>query len=257
MKEVNYEKLKGDDQVFHMWEPLKFEISNNYKFICKNGIFNLISNLIFHIFAPIVWILNKVLFGFKIEDGQNIRKVEDGKITISNHVHPMDCTMNALVNYPTRTYFVSLASNFKIPVIRHLIRLLYAIPIPNKQSQKVRWKNELENALKEGKTIHIYPEGALWPYYEKIREFKKGAFQMAVEANVPIIPISYEFEEPEGVFSLYKKKKCIHARVLEPVYPNVSLPERKRVEDLKQRVIEQYQYDDSQKEEMKYGEIGF
>ncbi len=82
MKEVNYEKLKGDDQVFHMWEPLKFEISNNYKFICKNGIFNLVSNLIFHIFAPIVWILNKVLFGFKIEDGQNIRKAEDGKITI-------------------------------------------------------------------------------------------------------------------------------------------------------------------------------
>ena len=26
MKEVKYDDLKGDTQVFHMWEPLKFEI---------------------------------------------------------------------------------------------------------------------------------------------------------------------------------------------------------------------------------------
>ena len=48
---------------------------------------------------------------------ENIQKVEEGKVTISNHIHPMDCTMNALVNFPCRTYFTSLASNFKIPVI--------------------------------------------------------------------------------------------------------------------------------------------
>ena len=169
----------------------------------------------------------------------------------------MDCTMNALVNFPCRTYFIRLASNFKIPVIRHLIRLLYAVPIPNKQSQKVRWKQQIEQTLKAGKTVHFYPEGALWPYYEKVREFKKGAFQLAVEANVPVIPIFYRFEEPEGIFSLYKKKKCIYARILEPVYPNLNLAEKERIVDLQQRVLEQYQYDDSQKEEMDYGEIRF
>lgn len=256
-EKTKYDNLKGDTQVFHMWEPLKFEIKDNYQFICKNNIFNLFSNLVFHVFTPVVWILNKVLFGFRIENKENMRKVEDGKVTISNHIHPMDCTMNALVNFPCRTYFTSLASNFKIPVIRHLIRLLYAVPIPNKQSQKVRWKQEIKQALKEGKTVHFYPEGALWPYYEKIREFKKGAFQLAVEANVPIVPIFYQFEEPEGIFSLYKKKKCIYAKVLEPVYPNINLTERERILDLQQRVLEEYQYDDSQKEEMDYGEIGF
>ena len=40
MKEVEYEELdlKGDEQVFHMWEPLNFEIKDDYKYIIDNKI---------------------------------------------------------------------------------------------------------------------------------------------------------------------------------------------------------------------------
>ena len=138
MKEVEYEELdlKGDEQVFHMWEPLNFEIKDDYKYIIDNKILNCFSDLLFIIITPILWILNKVMFGFEVEGVENLRKVSGGKITISNHVHPMDCTMNGLINFPERTYFPTLATNFKIPFIRHLIRILYAIPIPKKQEQK-------------------------------------------------------------------------------------------------------------------------
>ena len=90
----------------------------------------------------------------------------------------MDCTMNGLINFPKRTYYPTLASNFKIPVVRHLIRLLYAIPIPNTKTQKQKFYKEISKALKKGKTIHMYPEGALWPYYEKIRPFKKERLKL-------------------------------------------------------------------------------
>ena len=33
-------------------------------------------------------------------------------------------------------------SNLKIPFIRHLIRILYAVPIPNKENQKVKFDPE-------------------------------------------------------------------------------------------------------------------
>lgn len=245
MKKINYDELnlKDDTQVFHMWEPLKFEIKENYQFINQHFLFNLLSNTIFHIIAPILWILNKFLFGFRIEGKENLRKVEEGKITISNHIHPMDCTMNGLVNFPDRVYFLSLASNFKIPFIRHLIRLLYAVPIPEKKSQKTKWRKEILELLQNEKTLHIYPEGALWPYYEDIREFKRGAFKLAVEANKPIVPIFYQFEEPSGIFSLYKKKKCIYAKVLEPVYPNTELKEAEQVLDLERRVLDEYNFE--------------
>lgn len=242
MKRVNYEELdlKGDEQVFHMWEPLNFEIKDNYKYINDNKIFNIISDLLFIVITPILWVLNKVLFGFHVEGTENLRKVSGGKITISNHVHPMDCTMNGLINFPERTYFPTLASNFQIPFIRHLIKLLYAIPIPKKRTQKEKFLTQIKKAITDGKTIHMYPEGSLWPYYEKLRPFKKGAFKIAVETNCPIVPILYEFEEPTGIFEMYKRKKCIHAKILEPVYPDKSLDKITRIEDLEKRVLEEY-----------------
>lgn len=242
MKEIEYEELdlKGDEQVFHMWEPLKFEIKDDYKYIIDNKILNCFSDLLFIIITPILWILNRVLFGFDVEGVDNLRKVSGGKVTISNHVHPMDCTMNGLINFPERTYFPTLATNFKIPFIRHLIRVLYAIPIPKKTAQIEKFFEQIKKALAEGKTIHMYPEAALWPYYEKIRPFKKGAFKMAAEAGCPIVPILYTFEEPDGIFALYKKKKCIHAKVLEPIYPNLNLSKNEIAEDLQKRVMEEY-----------------
>lgn len=54
----------------------------------------------------------------------------------------------------------------------------------------------------------MYPEGSLWPYYEKIRHFKYGAFKMAVDANVPIQPIRFELSNPTSIFKLYKKRNA-------------------------------------------------
>ena len=51
MKEVEYEELdlKGDEQVFHMWEPLNFEIKDNYKYITTSFILFLV--VCFHHFG--------------------------------------------------------------------------------------------------------------------------------------------------------------------------------------------------------------
>ena len=55
MKEVEYEELdlKGDEQVFHMWEPLNFEIKDDYKYIIDNKILNCFSDLLFIIITQV------------------------------------------------------------------------------------------------------------------------------------------------------------------------------------------------------------
>ena len=47
--------------------------------------------------------------------------------------------------------------------------------------------------LKEGKTLVIFPEGKIDKQYPPtIHPFKSGAFRMAIENNIPIIPIVIE-----------------------------------------------------------------
>ena len=224
VKELSNEELEDDTQIFHMWEPFNFKIKDNYKYICHNWVFNMISSFLTLVIYPILYVFNKVFLGFKIENKEKLKEIKGGKVTISNHIHPLDCTMNGIINFPNRVYFPTLSSNFKIPVVRHLIRILYAIPI-----------EEINKALKNEKTIHMYPEGALWPYYEKIRKFKNGAFKIAAKAEVPIVPILYVLKEPKGIYKLYKKKKCIHAVILDPIYPNKDIDMWKRAEEMKER----------------------
>ena len=61
MGKYNYENLKDDAEVVKNWEPLKFEISDNYKYISKNIIFNFFSNILCFIVAVILSILKKIL----------------------------------------------------------------------------------------------------------------------------------------------------------------------------------------------------
>lgn len=236
MKKYNYENLKEDAHVYHMWEPLKFEIKDNYKYIPKNILFVILSNILSIIVNFLLVIINKVLFGYKIINRN--KREKKGTIIISNHIHPMDCTMISLIYAPSRVYYPTLQSNLKIPFIRHLIRILYAVPIPNKENQKVKFYNEINEALKDGKVIQMYPEGSMWPYYESIRSFKYGAFKMAVDANKGITLVRFIFTSRKGIYKLYKRKKCINAVVLGVEYPNLSLSYNERIEELRNRCFE-------------------
>ncbi len=225
----DYDNLKSDEHVFHMWEPLDFNIKNNYKYIIDNPVFNIFKTLILMPIGFILFIVNKIAFGYKIINKEKL--TNGGCISVSNHIHPMDCTMIGLIYYPKSIYYPTIQSNFKIPIIRHLIRLLGAIPIPDK---KDNFYKSINKALNENKTIHMYPEGSMWPYYEQIREFKYGAFKMAVDANKCIQPIRFDFTKP----TFYKRKKCIHAVILKPIKPDNNLEYKERIADLRNRTYE-------------------
>lgn len=232
-EEIN---IEDDKHILHLWEPLNFKINKNYKFVNTNPIFLLFSDLLYLIAFPILWIFNKFTTGLKIYGRKNLTSVHGGKVTISNHVHVMDCTIAGVVNFPHKTYFLSLKSNFNIPVVNVIIRLLNAIPIPDDLDNKKRFYQAINQLLKEGKTLHVYPEGSLWPYCTKLRNFKSGAFRFAVENNVPIIPMVYKFVEPNGIFKFIKNKPCIELYILPAMYPNNQLPKEESIAELKKNV---------------------
>lgn len=228
------ENLKHEDEhVLNMWRPFKFEIKDNFKYVRNGVLFKIASKILYLIIFPILLIYNKLMYGFKIYGRENL--IRGGKITVSNHVHPMDCTMNAIANFPHGLYFPTLKSNFEIPVVRHIIRLLLAFPIPDKKSQKEKFLEAIYELLEKNKTVHFYPEAALWPYYKKIRKFKNGAFNIAVEKNVPIIPCVFKFVEPYGFRKFIKKKPCINLYILEPIYADSNLEKKEAVNDLRNK----------------------
>lgn len=237
MKKYDYTNLKGDEQVTHNWAPLSFEIKNNYNYVLNNPLFKLISNILSLPIFIILYIIDKIFLGFCVINKDKIVK-DKGFVSISNHIHYLDCTLIGLIYYPNRVHYPTIEENFKIPFVRKLIRLLYAMPIPKDRIKKDRFYSQINKALKDKFILHMYPEAAMWPYYDKIRDFKYGAFKIAVDANVCVQPIKFVFTKSNGLYRLYKKKKRICAVVLDPLYPNMKLEYRDRIKDLRDRTYE-------------------
>ena len=210
----------------------------------KNMVFNFISNTVYYLIGgPILTIVNKVFLGYKIIGRENLKKVQGGKVTISNHMHYLDCTMNGLMNFPNFVHFVTLESNFKIPVAGFLIKLLKAIPIPTDKSKKKHFYEYVSKLLQDGETVHIYPEGELKVYNQNLLDFKKGAFVFAVENNVPVVPTVFVITKPEGLYKYYKKKPVITHFVLEPIYPDLSIQNKlDRIENMKNKAYRRMKY---------------
>lgn len=237
--EIEDNIIADDEHVLCMWQPLpELKIDKDFELVPKSIFFKLVSTLLYIIAYPILLVFDKIMYQFHIEGIENIWKVEGGRITVSNHVHPMDCTMNAILNGPRKLFFPTLKSNFQIPVVKTLIRLLHAIPIPTNKQGKEKFKETINELLKKGETVHFYPEAALRPYCTKLRNFKNGAFHFAVENGVPIIPIVYTYKPVTGIRKIIRRKPFIQATILEPVYPEKKKgkTQKQEVEELKQEI---------------------
>lgn len=91
----------------------------------------------------------------------NFQIKDKGFVSISNHVHYLDCTLIGLIYYPRRVHYPTLEENFKIPVVRKIIRLLYAMPIPKERKKKDKFYSEIKNAFNNKFILHMYPEAAM------------------------------------------------------------------------------------------------
>lgn len=236
-KTRDLENVDENSDIIDMWTPLDFDSDKNYKFVSDNDLYNLISDMVYYLVAvPVIFLISKVMFGFKIEGRENINKANGPAITVSNHIHYLDCAMIGLAMFPKRIYYTASDGSFKMPGIRHLVKLLNALPISDNINSKKRLLLAIDGLLEKKEKVHFYPEAAMWPYYKKIRKFKNGAFEVAVRNNVPIIPMVFEFREVTGLRKFIKEKPFITLKILEPVYPNTEFSRREQIEDLKETV---------------------
>lgn len=230
-----------NSDIIHLWEPLDFNINDEYKYI-QNGIFfSICSFLLYYGIAfPVLKIVTKILYDFKIEGKENIRNLKEGAISVSNHVLFLDCAMVGLASGFKKIYFTTREGSFKIPFVRKLIKLLRAIPIPKSASNKRNFIKEIDEALQKGNIVHFYPESALWTYCEKIRNFKESAFNFAINNDVPVIPMVFKFRKPKGIRKIFKRKKDVTLVILEPIkIKHNNINKKICIEELKQKVYEQ------------------
>jgi 1-acyl-sn-glycerol-3-phosphate acyltransferase len=108
-------------------------------------------------------------------------------VMVANHLSFLDI----LVLFRLRRHFkwVSKIEMFRIPVIGWNMRLNRYVELRRGDRQSVlRMMEDCRRTLAGGSSLMVFPEGTRSPD-GKLRAFKPGAFQLALDARVPILPI--------------------------------------------------------------------
>lgn len=185
------------------------------------------------IFAPFLLFFT---YRLKIRGRKNLkRKKHEGAIIVTNHAMLLDSLAIKQTVFK-KVYYIGASVNNKKGFGGYTIKILGMLPLSNQFSNQKNLDQAVTYYLKQGKPIHIAPEQAMWRGYTKLRPFKNGGFYYAVKNNVPVIPMVELLSKPNAWDRLWGRKFRVTMKVLPKVYPNMDLPNKQRIEDLKIRV---------------------
>ena len=148
-----------------------------------------------------------------IEGRENIRP-DVAYVMVSNHQSLVDI----LVLFRLFRHFkwVSKIENFRVPLIGWNMRLnRYIALVRGSRESVVRMMAECEATLANGSSVMIFPEGTR-SLDGRMRAFKTGAFELALNTGAPILPIALDGTAralPKRGY-LLQGQHPIHVRVL-------------------------------------------
>jgi 1-acyl-sn-glycerol-3-phosphate acyltransferase len=125
---------------------------------------------------------------------ENIHNLKFSKqyIIVANHFSYLDIPALGLI--PNDAVFIGKSSLGKLPLFGYMFRNLHIAV--NRSSLKSRGETitKTKEALDLGSSVVIFPEGGISATDPpKMGKFKDGAFKVAIEKQIPIIPVTLSF----------------------------------------------------------------
>ena len=229
--------LETDRHYLEVHKNRGIVFDSSYPYVDCSASFRFKQGAVRFLLNILVFPLCRIRLGLKIEGRDNLKKhretLQNGTLSVCNHVHMWDYLAVMRTIRPFRPNLLSWAPNIN-GENGTLIRLVGGIPIPDSDlSGTMAYLKAVKALLNDHGWLHVYAEGSMWEYYAPIRPFKRGAANIAVTCNKPVLPLGFSYRKPGWI-----RKKLFHqiatftVRIGEPIFPNTQLPERERERDL-------------------------
>jgi 1-acyl-sn-glycerol-3-phosphate acyltransferase len=148
--------------------------------------------------------------------GVRIRDPRRPYVAVSNHESYADIFL--VCQLPWEMKWLSKTTIFKIPVMGWMMRMAGDVPIVRgDRDSGVQALAACRDRLAKRVSVMIFPEGTRSPT-EDMLPFKDGAFRIAIETGVPILPIAVagtRYAMAKGSFEF--RPAHARCRVLEPI----------------------------------------
>lgn len=213
MKEVRYYSSFADD--FEQSANQNFKLPNDYQWVRTDLVSVFLSGLIYGLAVIFGGAYCRFFLHMKVKGRKNLKSVKGGFFIYGNHTQPVgDVFIPALCVLPKRIYTVVSTANYGIPVIGRILPFLGALPIVDSLHGMKELNKAMEQRLKKGHPIVIYPEAHVWEYYTDIRPFPNTSFKFPIKFDIPAFAMTVTYRKAK-----FFKRPIMEVYIDGPFYP--------------------------------------
>lgn len=154
----------------------------------------------------IVTLVLKPFYRFEVIGEENIP--EEGPVILCcNHISMMDPIALGITS-PRPISFMAKEELFKIPILKQIIKALYAFPVKRGKGDRMALRTGLQ-ILREGKVFGIFPEGTR----SKSGELGKGLSGVgffALKTDAAVVPCAII-----GPYRLFRKMRVVYGKPID------------------------------------------
>lgn len=156
-------------------------------------------------------------------------ELESGKsyLFLANHFSYLDIAMMGFI--PGDVQFVGKASIRKVPLFGYYFKKLHIAVDRSRLKSRAETMRRAALALDQKSSIVLFPEGGIYTQNPPhMIPFKNGAFRLAIEKQIPVIPVTLSYnhlilpDDGQLLLNFKKAKMVIH----EAIYPTENLSEQ-------------------------------
>ncbi len=230
-KKTIYFENETDDLVdYHIKQK---KINENFKYQNKHFSFRLAGFTLYHIIAkPIISLIMKITHGGKIVNKKILKKFKkSGFFIYGNHTGGMIDAFQPNRLRHKKNYIVCHPDAVSIIGLKNIVMMLGAIPVADSYKVQRNFLVTIENYINKKKSVTIYPEAHIWPYYTGIRNFSSASFSYPVRLNVPSFAMTTTYQKRK-----FRKKPKVTTYIDGPFYPDTSLTLKEAKEKLRDEI---------------------
>ncbi|MCL2128357.1 MAG: 1-acyl-sn-glycerol-3-phosphate acyltransferase [Treponema sp.] len=183
--------------------------------------FRIASAMAFYMTFPIAMLFNLMQHSTRYKHRWRVYGVRRA-VTVSNHTTFLDPVKITGLMLPHLIFQTLLEPTVEFPVLGTYTRLLGGVPIPVGRTGYRKIQEISKSAFKYRRYFHFYAEGECFLYSQVIKKFHPGAFKIAAELDIPVLPLVTVFSD--GLFkpwSFFGRSLPVETLVaLDPVYPS-------------------------------------
>lgn len=196
-------------------------LGEKYRYIRTDLPFRIFEAWFYHwVMIPVVYMLQKIVSHQHFANRKVLKQAgKDGCFIISNHTQVQnDSYIGPLATFPKKCFIVSHTNVLSLSALKIGMQAYGVIPLGITLDEKKAFLHCVEERMRQGKAVIVYPEAHVWPYYTKIRHFDHQAFFYLCKTQKPMFVLTNCYQKRR-----FSKKPKIVTYADGPFYPDEGL----------------------------------